>query len=82
MISGLKKEGTALGRQEFTVSIAAAGGLGEGVEPALCSIDGGKADIDSGLNELRGDHEDGFAPLAAALGLREDEHDVSGAHAG
>ena len=56
--------------------------MGERVEAALCAIDDGKTDIDSGFYELGGDEDDGMSFFPQAFGFGEDGHDVARAHAG
>lgn len=67
---------------EFAVAVASSGCLGEGVETAFGAVNGGKADIDTGFDELCRDEDDCFSLFAQAFGAGEDEHDVAGAHAG
>ena len=68
--------------QKFAVTVAAASGLGKGVETAFGPVDDGKADIDTGLDELGGNEDDGAAYFSQSLRLGEDEHDMPRAHAG
>jgi hypothetical protein len=64
------------------VAVTAAGGLCKGVESAFGAIDDGKADIDTGFDQLGGDENDRLALFAKPFGPGKDEHDVPRAHAG
>ena len=80
MFGGLEKKNPPFCGQEFTVAVAAACGLGEGVEAAFGAIDDGKADIDSCFDELGGDEDDGLPIFAKLLGLIQHGDDVCRAH--
>ena len=80
MIGWLEQEDAAFGGKKLAVPIAAAGGLGEGIEPAFGAVDDGKTDIDAGLDELGGDENDGAAGLAQCFRFLEDRDHVGRAH--
>lgn len=87
VIGGLEEEDAAVDALavfvfEFTVAVAAAGGLGEGVEAAFGAIDDGETDIDTGFDELGGDEGDGLAVFPQGFGFFEHGDDVRRAHAG
>ena len=86
MVCGLKEanpafETVSVHIHELSVAVAAAGGLGEGVEAAFGAIDNGEADIDTGFDELGGDEDNGLSALAKPLCPGKHEHDMPGTHA-
>ena len=70
--------GTGFG--EFSVAVATAAGLVDRIEPCQCSVDDGKADIDSCFDELGGDEDDGLPIFGKLLGLIQHGDDVCRAH--
>ena len=67
---------------EFVVAVAAACGLGEGVQPAFGAINDREADINASFDKLGGDKDDGKAFPPQPFRPRQDEHDMPRAHPG
>ena len=74
--------GGAVGVCEFAFAVAAAGGLGEGVEAGEGAEDGGEVEVDAGFDEGGGDDIGGGVGLEAFADLGDDVAAVGGAHPG
>lgn len=74
--------GGAVWGEEFAFAVAAAGGLGEGVEAGEGAEDGGEVEVDTGFDEGGGDDIGGGVGLEAFADLGDDVAAVGGAHPG